>query len=276
MKAVSIGLCFGVSISISAACVPVPPGLPPPAPEPVAVSGTPPSTEERAKTRSEADSRRTTSDEVEQPADGKDPLKGVFTMADATANLPGNGPLIAKIETSQGTITCELWDDRAPNTVANFVGLANGVRPFKSHLDGRWVKHPYYDGTTFHRVIRGFMIQGGDPKGNGTGDPGYVIGDEIWAGSKHDRAGLLCMANRGANTNGAQFFITDAPVDRLDGKYTIFGSCTPTSIVHAIAQSPKDLHDRPTTAVVIDRISVTRDASSAPAPAPSAPANPGF
>ena len=207
-------------------------------------------------------------------------------MADATANLPGTGQqLIAKIETSQGTITCELWDDKAPNTVANFVGLANGVRPFKSHLDGRWVKHPYYDGTSFHRVIKGFMIQGGDPKGNGTGEPGYVIADEIWPGSKHDRAGLLCMANRGPNTNGAQFFITDAPVDRLDGKYTIFGSCSPTSIVHAIAQSPKDEHDRPNTAVVIDRITVRREGSNAaptptpPAPAsdpPPAPTGPGF
>jgi peptidyl-prolyl cis-trans isomerase A (cyclophilin A) len=238
----------------------------------------PPSTEERAKVRSEAEERRATGkNEVEQPADGKDPLHGNFSLADATANLPGTGKLIAKIETSQGTIECELFDREAPNTVANFVGLANGVRPFKSHLDGRWVKQPYYDGTTFHRIIKGFMIQGGDPQGNGTGEPGYVIPDEIWAGGKHDRAGLLCMANRGPNTNGAQFFITDAPVERLDGKYTIFGSCSPTSIVHAIAQSPKDMHDKPTTAVVIDRITVRRGAASAPPPAASSAApGPGF
>jgi peptidyl-prolyl cis-trans isomerase A (cyclophilin A) len=109
------------------------------------------------------------------------------------------------------------------------------------------------------------MIQGGDPMGNGRGEPGYVIPDEIWPGSRHDRAGLLCMANRGPNTNGAQFFITDAPVDRLDGNYTIFGSCSPTSVVHAIANSPKDMHDKPLTAVVIDRITVAREpANSGP------------
>jgi peptidyl-prolyl cis-trans isomerase A (cyclophilin A) len=217
--------------------------------------------------RAEANKRG--SDDVAQPADGKDPLHGNFGMTEATANLPGEGPLFAKIETSQGTIECELYDDKAPITVANFIGLANGLRPFKHHLDGRWVKRPYYDGTTFHRVIKGFMIQGGDPKGNGTGEPGYEIKDEIWPGSKHDKAGLLCMANHGPNTNSAQFFITDAPVSRLDGNYTIFGQCSPTNVVHAIAQTPKDMHDRPVTAVVIDRISVRRSNAAAPPPVPA-------
>ncbi|MFO0741662.1 MAG: peptidylprolyl isomerase [Labilithrix sp.] len=263
MKAVSIGLCGASALALLVfSCVPVPPGTPPPPPEPDAGSVAPPSRDDRARTRAEAEQRRGGAIEVEQPADGKDPLHGNFTLADATAKMPGSGRLLAKIETSQGVIECELYDDKAPITVANFVGLANGLRPFKSHLDGRWVKHPYYDGTTFHRVIKGFMIQGGDPKGNGTGEPGYVIPDEIWPGAKHDRAGLLCMANRGPNTNGAQFFITDSAVPRLDGNYTIFGVCSPTSIVHAIAQSPKDLHDRPNTAVVIDRITVKREVSA--------------
>ena len=86
---------------------------------------------------------------------------------------------------------------------------------------------PAYDGTSFHRIIKGFMIQGGDAKGNGSGEPGYVIKDELWEGAKHDRAGLLCMANRGPNTNGAQFFITDAAAAHLDTSYTIFGECAP-------------------------------------------------
>ena len=94
--------------------------------------------------------------------------------------------------------------------VASFVGLARGLRPWKSPLTGQWTRSPAYDGTRFHRVVKGFMIQGGDPKGSGSGEPGYVIADELWDGAKHDRAGLLCMANRGPDTNGMQFFVTDA------------------------------------------------------------------
>ena len=147
-----------------------------------------------------------------------DPLHGKFTLDDATANLAGKGPLVAEIETDQGKLECDLYDDKAPITVANFVGLARGLRPFKAP-DGKWTKKPAYDGTTFHRVIKGFMIQGGDPSGTGAGEPGYVIPDEIWAGAAHDQRGLLCMANRGPNTNGQQFFIMDggrqAPGRRL-------------------------------------------------------------
>jgi peptidyl-prolyl cis-trans isomerase A (cyclophilin A) len=250
---------------ILCACVPVPPGLPKESNDPVYIdSGAPPALDERMKLRAEAEKlyNATVFDAgpVEQPADGRDPLHGQWSMDDATLNLPGTGTLNAKIETSQGTIDCKLFEEKAPITVANFIGLANGLRPFKSHLDGRWVRAPYYDGTTFHRVIRGFMIQGGDPNGNGTGEPGYVIPDEVWPTAKHDKAGLLCMANRGKDTNGAQFFITDSPTPKLDGGYTIFGVCAPTSIVHAIAESPKDPNtNKPLTAVVIDRIRVTRD-----------------
>jgi peptidyl-prolyl cis-trans isomerase A (cyclophilin A) len=204
--------------------------------------------------------RATRGDSVAAPADGKDPLGGKFTLADATATLPGTGPLIATIKTSQGELSCRLFDDKAPTTVANFVGLARGVRPWKK--DGQWVKQPIYDGTTFHRVIKGFMIQGGDPKGNGTGEPGYVIPDEIWPGAKHDHAGQLCMANRGPNTNGAQFFITDASVPQLDSNYTIFGECTPVSVVHAIARVPTIPQDRPATPVTIDKVEIAREASA--------------
>ncbi|HSC87950.1 MAG TPA: peptidylprolyl isomerase [Polyangiaceae bacterium] len=166
-----------------------------------------------------------------------DPLAGSFDLAAATAGLDGQGPLVATVTTSLGALSCELYEDKAPRTVANFVGLARGLRPFRdpSH---NWVKKPGYDGTTFHRIIRGFMIQGGDPSGSGAGEPGYVIPDEIWPGAKHDRRGLLCMANRGANTNGMQFFILDGAAPHLDGGYTIFGSCEPEGVIEKIANAP--------------------------------------
>ena len=168
------------------------------------------------------------------PVSADDPLHGKFTLDDASANLAGKGPLVAEIETDEGKLICDLFDDKAPITVANFVGLARGLRPFKAP-DGQWTKKPAYDGTTFHRVIKGFMIQGGDPNGTGAGEPGYVIPDEIWAGAAHDSRGLLCMANRGPNTNGQQFFITDAAAKHLDGGYTIFGKCGPDAVIEKLA-----------------------------------------
>jgi len=191
--------------------------------------------------------------------DGKDPLKGTFSLEEATAGLEGSGnALIASIKTSKGDIKCKLFEDKAPITVANFVGLARGVRPYKSHVTKQWVTKPIYDGTTFHRVIKGFMIQGGDPEGTGAGEPGFVIPDEIWPGAKHDHAGQLCMANRGPNTNGMQFFITDAASSALDGKYTIFGECTPTTVVRTIATVPKGVADRPDTPVKINKVEIAR------------------
>jgi peptidyl-prolyl cis-trans isomerase A (cyclophilin A) len=191
-----------------------------------------------------------------RPSDG-DPLEGRFTMSDATKGLPGQGPLVATIRTSKGELRCRLYDDKAPVTVANFVGLATGKRAWKDPQNGQWVNRPAYDGTTFHRIIKGFMIQGGDPKGNGSGEPGYTIKDELWAGTKHDRAGLLCMANRGPNTNGAQFFIMDAAASHLDASYTIFGECSPVDVVHDIANVPTAQGDKPTTPVVIKSVTIT-------------------
>jgi len=171
------------------------------------------------------------------PVSDDDPVHGKFSLDDATADLPGKGPLLAEIETAEGKLLCDLYDDKAPVTVANFVGLARGLRPFKAP-DGKWTKKPAYDGTTFHRVIKGFMIQGGDPSGTGAGEPGYVIPDEIWAGAAHDQRGLLCMANRGPNTNGQQFFIMDGVAKHLDGGYTIFGKCGPDSVIEKLASVP--------------------------------------
>jgi peptidyl-prolyl cis-trans isomerase A (cyclophilin A) len=190
---------------------------------------------------------------------GGDPLGGSFTLADATKDLKGTGPIVAKIETSKGVLQCRLFEDKAPITVANFIGLATGKRAWKDPSSGQWVTRPAYDGTGFHRIIKGFMIQGGDPKGNGSGEPGYVIKDELWAGAKHDRAGLMCMANRGPNTNGAQFFITDAAAAHLDTSYTIFGECAPVEIVHDIANVPTGMADKPQTPVTIKSVTITRD-----------------
>jgi len=201
------------------------------------------------------------------PKAGGDPLGGVFTLADATKGIGGTGALLATIDTSMGAMKCKLYEDKAPNTVANFVGLATGTRTWKDPT-GNWVNKAAYDGTTFHRIIKGFMIQGGDAKGNGTGEPGYVIKDEIWAGAKHDRAGLLCMANRGPNTNGAQFFITDAAAPHLDNNYTIFGECSPVETVHSIAAVQVN-GEAPATPVTIKSVKIAREK---PGPAPAASA----
>jgi peptidyl-prolyl cis-trans isomerase A (cyclophilin A) len=195
---------------------------------------------------------------AEPAASADDPLKGSFTLEDATKNIKGTGALTAKIETSLGALSCRLFDDKAPVTVANFIGLATGERTWKDPKSEKWVNKPAYDGTTFHRVIKGFMIQGGDPLGNGTGQPGYVIKDEIWEGAKHDRIGLLCMANRGPNTNGAQFFITEEARESLDGNYTIFGECSPAQVIHDIAKVKTGPSDKPETPVVIKSVKISR------------------
>ncbi len=209
--------------------------------------------------RESATESRDSAQVSEAPLDpGPDPMNGSFTLAQATVGFAPVGPLMATLKTSKGDLRCKLFDDKAPVAVANFVGLARGKRPFKDK--GQWVTRNAYDGTTFHRVIKGFMVQGGDPQGSGRGEPGYVFNDELWTGlgSKHDRAGLLCMANRGPDTNGMQFFITDAPAPHLDRSYTIFGECTPTSVVHAIANVPTEDGDRPEKDVTIEAIEIRR------------------
>ena len=199
-----------------------------------------------------------------QKTKSSDPLGGKWTLADATRDIKGTGALLATLDTSQGKLTCKLYEDKAPITVANFVGLATGKRTWLDPMSGEWVNKPAYDGTTFHRIIKGFMIQGGDPKGDGTGEPGYVIPDEMWPGATHDRAGLLCMANRGPNTNGAQFFITDSDgpsVKSLDGhhSYTIFGECTPVDTIHTIAGVETGPRDKPKTPVLIKSVKIARE-----------------
>ena len=220
-----------------------------------------------SKRRPPPDDGATAAADIPPPDSGPDPMRGTFSLAQAVAGLPQTGPLVAIIKTSKGEMKCKLFDDKAPIATSNFVGLARGTRPWKDPK-GQWVMRPAYDGTTFHRVIKGFMIQGGDPQGSGRGEPGYVFKDELWTGlgSKHDRPGLLCMANRGPDTNGMQFFITDAAAAHLDRSYTIFGECAPVSVVHSIANVATDSTDRPQQDVTIDKVEISRNGVVAPPP----------
>jgi peptidyl-prolyl cis-trans isomerase A (cyclophilin A) len=131
--------------------------------------------------------------------------------------------LNAHFTTSEGSFTVRLFEQEAPNTVANFVGLAEGTKEWTDPRSGQKVKRPYYDGLIFHRVIAGFMIQGGDPLGTGTGGPGFKFADEFHPKLRHTKAGILSMANAGPNSNGSQFFITLAATPWLDNKHSIFG-----------------------------------------------------
>jgi peptidyl-prolyl cis-trans isomerase A (cyclophilin A) len=134
--------------------------------------------------------------------------------------------LHAHFTTTEGDFTIQLFEDKVPQTVANFVGLAEGTKEFTDPKGGQKVKRPFYNGLVFHRVIDGFMIQGGDPLGTGTGGPGYKFADEFHATLRHTKAGILSMANAGPNTNGSQFFITLAPTPWLDNKHSVFGEVT--------------------------------------------------
>jgi len=154
--------------------------------------------------------------------------------------LPNEPGLYAVIYTSMGNIVCRLFEKDAPKTVANFRGLATGAKPWTDPVSGKAMHAPLYSGTIFHRVIPDFMIQGGDPAGNGTGDPGYKFEDEITADHVFDHAGILAMANSGPNTNGSQFFITVAPTPWLNGKHTIFGEVVSgQDVVDAISKVPR-------------------------------------
>ena len=131
--------------------------------------------------------------------------------------------LLAHFTTSEGNFTARLFDADAPNTVANFTGLADGSKEWTDPRSGRKVSQPCFNGTIFHRVIDGFMIQGGDPLGQGTGGPGFTFADEFHPRLRPAKAGILSMANRGPNTNGGQFFITLAATPWLDDKHSVFG-----------------------------------------------------
>jgi peptidyl-prolyl cis-trans isomerase A (cyclophilin A) len=166
----------------------------------------------------------------------------------------------ATFVTSMGSFTVRLMPEHAPRTVENFAALATGAKEWTDPRDGSRKTEPLYDGTVFHRVMDGFMIQGGDPTGTGTGGPGYRFEDECPPGGPaFDRPGLLAMANAGPNTNACQFFVTVAPTAWLTGKHTIFGEVTEGyDVVDAISKTPTGAMDRPTTDVVIERIEISQ------------------
>lgn len=186
--------------------------------------------------------------------------------AHAAPTTPAAHP-VAIFDTTMGKMTCELFPDKAPKTVANFVGLANGTKDWKHPFTGKDMKGtPLYDGTTFHRVIPNFMIQGGDPIGNGTGDPGYRFDDEFSPDLRFDRPGRLAMANSGPSTNGSQFFITEVPTPHLNDRHTIFGQCDDASVdlVRRIARVPTDpRNNMPLEPVKINHITIQEPGKSA-------------
>ncbi len=182
-----------------------------------------------------------------------------ISNAFAAESVDKKGTLYATLKTSMGDIVIRLFDDKAPKTVANFVGLATGTKEWLDPKTQQKVKRPLYNGTIFHRVIPGFMIQGGDPLGNGTGGPGYRFEDEFHPDLRHTKGGILSMANAGPNTNGSQFFITLAPTLHLDNRHSVFGEVVKgEEVVIAIGNVPRNSSDRPIKDVVLKEVVVTR------------------
>ncbi len=167
--------------------------------------------------------------------------------------------VFAHFETTLGNFTAELFEDKTPTTVANFTGLADGSKEWKHPKTGESHKKPYFDGIVFHRVIKGFVIQGGDPLGQGYGGPGYQFEDEFHPALRHDRVGILSMANAGPNTNGSQFFVTLGPTPHLDRKHSVFGAVVDgLDVVQKIGAVQTDRNDRPVTPVVMNKVTIER------------------
>jgi peptidyl-prolyl cis-trans isomerase A (cyclophilin A) len=166
----------------------------------------------------------------------------------------------AEFITTEGNFTVRLFDEEAPKTVENFVGLAEGTKEWTDPRTNKKVKQPYYDGVVFHRVIDGFMIQGGDPLGQGIGGPGYTFADEFHSRLRHDKPGILSMANRGPNTNGGQFFITLGPTPHLDDRHSVFGEVVEgMDVVRKIGSTRTGDRDRPLKDIVIRAVKIRRD-----------------
>ena len=194
--------------------------------------------------------------------------------ATVAVTIVPNGPMVV-MDTSMGRITCQFYQRQAPVAVANFIGLAQGTKDW-TDPGTKKVMHnkPLYNGTTFHRVIPQFMIQGGVPVGTGMGDPGYAFNDETDPNLNFDRPGRLAMANSGPNTNGSQFFITEQGYDSLNGHYTLFGQCDDASVevVKAIARVPRDSDDKPRSPVILQKVTIVPEGQPLPPDPNAAPA----
>jgi peptidyl-prolyl cis-trans isomerase A (cyclophilin A) len=208
--------------------------------------------------------KATATDNVKEEDGGEVRPPKAEDLAEYTADLPGKGPLMATIETTLGAFHCELYADKVPITVANFVGLARGLKPWRDPKTRKVEKKPFYDGIIFHRVIPRFMVQTGDPLGQGVGGPGYQFDDEIRDDLRHTAGGILSMANAGTDpetgrgSNGSQFFITEGATAWLDGRHTVFGKCKEADLVKKITQVPRDSADRPLQEVKIQRVTIAR------------------
>ena len=186
-------------------------------------------------------------------------LLAVLWCAGGSLAQEKKAPVYATLKTSMGDIVIELFEDKAPKTVANFIELATGAKEWTDPKTREKVKRPLYNGTVFHRVIPGFMIQGGDPLGSGTGGPGYRFEDEFRPDLKHSKSGILSMANAGPNTNGSQFFITLKATPWLDGRHSVFGEVVKgQNVVDAIGNAPRDFRDRPVKDIVLQEVVITR------------------
>jgi peptidyl-prolyl cis-trans isomerase A (cyclophilin A) len=199
----------------------------------------------------------------------------VSALAQTSAKLPDapaatgtrpNGPSVV-MDTSMGRITCRFYEKQAPKAVANFIALAQGTKDWTDPAT-KTLQHnkPYYDGTIFHRVIPGFMIQGGDPTGTGTGGPGYKFADEFDPSLNFDVPGRLAMANSGPNTNASQFFITEVPTPFLNQHYSLFGQCDAASVqvVKAITHVERNAQDKPRMPVVLKKVTIVPEGKPLP------------
>lgn len=168
--------------------------------------------------------------------------------------------MFASFETNMGTFKIKLFGDKVPKTVDNFVGLAEGTKEFTDPKTGKKVKRPFYDGLKFHRVIKDFMIQGGDPLGNGTGGPGFDFADEFDSSLTHSKPGILSMANAGPNTNGSQFFVTLAATTWLDRRHSVFGEVVEgMDVVNKIGTTKTGPMDKPAEDIVIKKLTIIRE-----------------
>lgn len=191
-------------------------------------------------------------------------IMGLICGCFHTHAAPSTNGLYAAFTTSKGTFYCVLRYDLVPRAVANFVSLADGTKDWLDYSKAVVVKRPFYAGLTFHRVVAGFVIQGGSPNGKGTDDPGYRFRDEFASALNHDRAGMLSMANSGTNSNGSQFFITLNSQPSLDNHYTVFGQVVEgMDVVTNIGQVATDTNSRPLVPVIITNVTILRIGTSA-------------